>query len=161
MTSVSGKKVWLGSHSLSQIASFPASPLQDDWFQMCFEGLGWPGQQWLFYISTRSELYSVRVRLLSVLCWLSFCFSLPFFSDVSVHQWLMSPRRTWLIFHLQPASQLFNELRTGPHARTHNSAQHNISPLWADVVFGESKAWCITCLCFFMNPHASSIFLSA
>lgn len=70
---------------------------------------------------------TVRVCLLSALSWLSFCLPLSFFSDVSVHQWLMSPLRTWLIFHLQPASQLLSELSTGPHAWTHSSTLHNIS----------------------------------
>lgn len=79
-----------------------------DWIPTCWDGSGWAGQRWLSS-STRSELTGVRVRLLSVVAWLSFCVPLSFFSDVSVHQWLMSPRGTWLIFHLQPASQLLSE----------------------------------------------------
>lgn len=67
-------------------------------------GLGRAGQRWLS--SAGSELSSGRVRLLSAASRLSFC---RLFSDVSLHQWLMSTLRTRLIFHLQPASQLFAE----------------------------------------------------
>lgn len=56
--------------------------------------------------SAGSGLSSGRVRLLSAASKLSFC---RLFSDVSLHQWLMFALRTRLIFHLQPASQLFAE----------------------------------------------------
>lgn len=123
--------------------------------------MGWAGQRWLSYFSTGSRIDRVRVCLLSALYWLAFCLSLSFFLDVSVHRWLMSPHRTWLIFHLQPASQLLGELSTSPHAWTHSSAHHNISSSEAVWFFGESKDWCITCLCLYMNHLASSISLPA
>lgn len=126
MTRVPGKWVCLLSETLSYIASYPFAPLWDDCIHMCWDGLGWAGQQWLSYSSIGSELYTVRLCLLSALSWLAFCLSLYFFSDVSVHQWLMSPLRTWLIFHLQPASQLLSELSISPRAWTQSSAHHNI-----------------------------------
>lgn len=65
----------------------------------------------------------------------------------------MSALRTWLIFHLQPASQLFSELSTGPHAWTHSSEQHDISSsevMWflespkADVSHASASTWIIS-----------------
>lgn len=42
----------------------------------------------------------------------------------SINDWCLP---IGLIFHLQPASQLFSELGTGPHAWTHGPEQHDIS----------------------------------
>lgn len=65
----------------------------------------------------------------------------------------MSALRTRLIFHLQPASQLFSELSSGPHAWTHSSKQHDISSsevMWllespmADVSHASLSTWIIS-----------------
>lgn len=68
----------------------------------------------------------------------------PSLSDASVHQWLMSSRRTRLIFHLEPVSQLLGELGARP-------------PRWAVWFF-------FFCVFFSESPKpdssASSVFLS-
>lgn len=139
-------------HVLHHILSFPAWAV---WFHMFSDGLGWAGQRWRSRFSTGSELKSVRVWLLSALSRLSFCLSAS--QMCQSRQWLMSPPRTWLIFHLQPASQLFSELSTGPRASTHSSPPKlSTEALW---FFGEPNHWCITCLCLCMNHLAFSISL--
>lgn len=90
---------------------------------------------------------------------------LSFFSDASVHQWLMSPPRTRLIFHLQDASQLLSELSTSPHAWAHSSAHQNTSSaeaMWflespkTDVSHVSVSTW-ITSIQH--APHSFSFFL--
>lgn len=126
--SVSGKWLCLLSEAPSYVASYPSFPLWADWIhECCWDGLGWAEQRWLLLLN---QVRIWQCVFLSAISWLTFGLPLSFFSDVSVHQWLMFPPRTWLIFHLQPASQLFSELSTGPHAWTQGSAQHNINPQW-------------------------------
>lgn len=62
-----------------------------------------------------------------------------------------SPPRTWLIFHLQPASQLLAELSPSPHEWAWSSARRNISSSEAMWFFGEPKDWSIPRLCPYMN----------
>lgn len=165
MTHVPGKWLFIvRAPVIHCIISFPP-PL--DWLDSCvLDGLGWAGQQWLFYFSTRSELngvsVSVSVFVVCSLLALLLSLSLSFFSDVSVHQWLMSPPRTWLIFHLQPASQLFSELSTGPHAWTHSSTHHSVSSSYgflaspkADVSRTSASTWFISHPVF-LPPWVSS-----
>lgn len=112
---VSGQWVCL----LSCIASYPSFPLLADWFQMCRDGPGWADAD----DSHQGQVLTVWGCVCCLLSsWLSFCFFLLFLSDESVHQWLMSPHRTWLIFHLQPASQLLKRLGAGPACTTNSSA---------------------------------------
>lgn len=113
--------------------------------------LGWTAMTLLLLNKVRTR-HCKSVFVVCSLLALLLSLSLSFFSDMSVHQWLMSPPRTWLIFHLQPASQLFCELSAGPHAWTHSSAQHNISSseaMWflespkADVSHASVSTWII------------------
>lgn len=107
--------------------------------------LGWTAMTLLLLNGVRAAECKSVIVVCSLLAFL-LSLSLPSFSDVSVRQWLMSPPRTWLIFHLQPASQLFTELSTG----LHTSAYSLSSAQWR-CGFVESKDWCITCLCLYMN----------
>lgn len=129
MTLVYGKWVHLLSEPVDVIRCIISFSPPLGWPDSCELGwAGWPGLDGDDSPTPQQgQNPAVRVCLLSALSWLSFCLPLSFFSDVSVHQWLMSPLRTWLIFHLQPASQLLSELSTGPHAWTHSSTLHNIS----------------------------------
>lgn len=77
----------------------------------------------------RSALGSVRPCLLSALSWLPFCLSLSCRSAQlrqSIDDGCPPRGGTCLIFHLQPASQLFGELSTGPRACTHGPAHHKL-----------------------------------
>lgn len=157
MTLVSGKWVRLLSEPVDVMRCIISFSPPLGWPDSCELGWAWPGLDGDDSPTPQQgQNPAVRVCLLSALSWLSFCLPLSFFSDVSVYQWLMSPLRTWLIFHLQPASQLLSELSTGPHAWTHSSTLHNISSSEALWFFGESKGWCITCLGLYMNHLTSS-----
>lgn len=110
---------------------------------------GWAWQQWLLHLNKVRTQQCTSVFVVSSLL---LCFCLSVFSDVSLHQWMMSPPWTWVILHLQPASQLFSELSTDTHAWTHSSAQHNISSseaMWflespeADVSHASASTWII------------------
>lgn len=97
---------------------------------------GWAGQQWL---SFWGHIPAVRKGALAG-CDLALL--LPLFLLHCVSPSVIDVLRTWLIFHLQPASQLSTE----PPAQMHQDIllSKTCQLLRGYVLFGEFKGWCTT-----------------
>lgn len=98
---------------------------------------GWAGQRWLSFwghIPAAREGGPVGCGLAPLL---------PLFLLECVSPSMIDVLRTWLVFHLQPASQLSTE----PPAQMHQHIllSKTCQLLRGYVLFGEFKGWCITC----------------